>query len=126
MLHPFEKIVQFREADVISINETHLKNKEKLTLNGYQWFGHNRSIQHTRAKRSYGGVGFFIRDSICQEYELCEDFSLYNDMYGIRFTNKTSGYTFMVFTVYLPPEGSPFYCDAPDFFNKLLLEVYKE
>ncbi len=102
-----------------------MKDNDKLHLDGYHWFGHNRSVQHIRAKRTFGGVGFFVKHDICQEYEIHEEFKTYDDMYGLLFTNKISGYNFIVFSVYLPPEGST-YCDSTNFFNRLLLEVYKQ
>ncbi len=50
---------------------------------------------------------------------------IYDDMCGLLIKNKASGYTCMVFSIYLPPEGSTFYCDSTDFFNKLIVEIYK-
>ncbi len=120
-----ENVVQYREADIISVNETHLTDNKEIKLSGYHWFGHNRSVQHTRAKKGYGGVGFFIKQNVCRDYDIVEEFNSFDDMYGLLFKNKATGYSFMVYSIYLPPESSTFYCDAPDFFNKLLVEIYK-
>ncbi len=51
-------------ADIICVNETHLAETEELVLEGYRWFGHNRSKQYIRAPKASGGVGIFVSTSL--------------------------------------------------------------
>ncbi len=118
-------IATFRGADILSLNETHLRDKLEIELDGYKWLGHNRVKQHARAKRAFGGVGLFIKHSVFEDYVITEEFNDFDDMFGVLFVNKHTDYKFIVYSLYLPPEKSNVYNDAPDFFNKLLLEVYK-
>ncbi len=120
-----KRIVEFRHADIICINETHLHGTEQLKLDGFIWLGHNRKSLHVRARRAYGGVGLFVKDWLYSEYKIEENYKIYDDMLGIMFTHKVTGYRFMIYSVYLPPENSTFYNNAPEFFNRLLIEVYK-
>ncbi len=120
-----KRIGTFRGADILSINETHLKSNEKISLPGYRWLGHNRRKQHVRATRAFGGVGFFIKESVFDNYIVSEEFDSFDDMFGVLFVNKHTDYKFIVYSLYLPPENSNVYNDAPDFFNKLLLEAYR-
>ncbi len=115
----------YRNGDILAVNETHLKSGENLEIEGYRWLGHNRAKQHVRAKKAYGGVGMFIKDWLFDQYLISEEYNMYDDMYGVLFQNKHTDFNFMVYSIYLPPENSPVYNDAPDFFNKVLLEVYK-
>ncbi len=67
----------------------------------------------------------FIKDWIFNEFIVTEDYKSYDDMFGVLFRNKRTDYNFMVYSVYLPPENSTVYNNAPDFYNKLMLEVYR-
>ncbi len=50
--------------------ETHLLKSDILQLSGYRWFGSNRRGVHVRAKRGSGGVGFFVKDELCQNFDV--------------------------------------------------------
>lgn len=43
------EIIKYSDCDIVSINETHLLNKDNLDLDGYQWIGLNRSNVHVKA-----------------------------------------------------------------------------
>ena len=118
-------MVTFRDSDVISLNETHLIGDKKLDIEGYVWEGHNRSKQHARARKGFGGVGIFVKDTMYENYTVSIEYKDYDDMLGVLFTNKNTGYCFMVYSLYLPPETSTVYNNAPEFFDRILLEVYK-
>ena len=42
------EIILSLNADIISCNETHLKDDTVLHMDGYTWFGYNRQYQHVR------------------------------------------------------------------------------
>ena len=123
-----EKIASYRKSDIISINETHLRDDEKINISctsGYKWVGHNRSKQHIRARKGFGGVGLFVKLSVYENYRVTVEFNEYDDMIGVQFVNKNTDYCFIVYSIYLPPENSTVYNNAPEFFNRLLLDLYK-
>ncbi len=120
-----ENIVTYRGSDIICINETHLTGVKKLELEGYTWEGNNRSKQHVKARKGYGGVGIFIKNSLYERYHIAIEFKEYDDMLGILFTDKNSGFCFLVYSLYLPPETSTVFNNAPEFFERILVEVYK-
>ncbi len=119
------KLVTYRNSDIISLNETHLKDDKKIELGGYKWEGHNRSKQHIRARKGYGGVGIFVKNSVYENYMVSVEYRDYDDMLGVLYTNKSTNYSFMVYSLYLPPETSTVFNNAPEFFDRILLEVYK-
>ena len=57
-------ILKTQNADIISVNETHLKPDEVITLEGYIWYGFNRQIVHIQAPKGSGGVGIFVKQVI--------------------------------------------------------------
>ena len=36
----------------------------------YKWFGHNRTTVHKRAKTGSGSVGFLIRESLSEVFDI--------------------------------------------------------
>ena len=111
-----EKLVTYRGSDIICVTETHLTGVQKLELEGYTWEGNNRSKQHIRARKGFGGVGIFIKNSLYAKYQVNVEFKDYDDMIGILLTDKNSGYCFLVYSLYLPPETSTVFNNAPEFF----------
>lgn len=69
-------------------------------------------------------MGLFVRFNLIQDYKL-EIIERANGILGILFTHKGSGYCFIIFTGYLPPENSPWGRDASIFFNTLLSQIYQ-
>ena len=105
------------DSDIISINETHLKDNKQTELDGYKWEGQNRSKQHVWARKGFGGVGVFVKSSLYESYIVSIEYKEYDDMIGILFTNKSTNYCFMVYSLYLPPETSVVYNNAPNFLR---------
>ena len=62
------KSVIFSDVDLLGIAETHLRDGDSLELPGYLWFGHNRKSQHVRAMRGSGGVSFFVKQTLLNEF----------------------------------------------------------
>ena len=57
-------------ADIISLNETHLSTNDELNVPGYTWFGHCRSSKHKRSLKTFGGVGIFVKKLLCTEFNV--------------------------------------------------------
>ena len=67
-----ENIVTQLNYDIFAISESHLRPNESITLNGYTWYGHNRTQLSINAIRGSGGVGFFIKDSVLSLFHVYE------------------------------------------------------
>ncbi len=42
--------------DIVAVVDTHLSDKDDLLFNDFQWYGHNRTDIHRKAKKCSGGV----------------------------------------------------------------------
>ena len=61
-------IINEINADIFSLNETHLGGSQIINVEGYSWKGFNRTCVHKDAPKASGGVGFLIKDKSLQEY----------------------------------------------------------
>ena len=59
------------DADLISVNETHLPGDTVISLPGYSWFGYNRQFKHCRAPITHGGVGIFVSTHVMNCFNVC-------------------------------------------------------
>lgn len=101
-----------------------MENDDVLSLDGYSWFGSNRTHVHINAPHGSGGVGLFVKECICQEFSVAVVDKCVDGILGLRFVHNVSDYTFVVFSCYLPPENSPWGRDATAFFSHLLAQTY--
>ena len=67
----FKSIVA-KDLDIIGIAETHLVGDIGMDIPGYHWFGQNRKTLHHRAKTGSGGVGFLIKTSVLDNFDVSE------------------------------------------------------
>ncbi len=97
------------KPDIIYVSETHLPVDGGAILEGYIWFGNNRSSQHKNAPTASGGVGIFVRSTLFDKFrvQVCE--SGYDGIIAVNMCHKITDYTILVFSVYLPPENSPYH-----------------
>ena len=99
-------LLKYSNADVISVNEAHLKASDQINIQGYHWIGFNREVRHIRAPKSFGGVGFFLKNSFLNEFNVhIVDIEI-DGLLGILLTNKISETQMLIFSGYLPPEKS--------------------
>ena len=110
------------EPDFISLNETHLTGSDVIAIEGYTWFGHNRKT-HIRAPRGSGGVGILVKNKIFSSYSVRVIDKSMDGLIGLELKNLITEYCFIIFSCYLPPEGSV-WADPNGLFNQLLVQVY--
>ena len=120
------EILNSLNADIIGLQETHLSSNtsDQPTLDGYKWFGHCRKTRHIRSKLTYGGVGFFIRETLFKSYVINVLDQSYEGIFCMLFKDKVSDYCFTVYCCYLPPEHSPYGRDSTAFYTHLLSLMY--
>ncbi|WAR27806.1 hypothetical protein MAR_013510, partial [Mya arenaria] len=117
-------LLNYFDADIISVCETHLSDRNVLNVDGYSWFGFNRTEIHRNAPKASGGVGLLVKQSVVNEYDVATVDRVYDGIIAVSFTNKATGSDFIVFSCYLPPEGSTRGRDAQGFFAHLLTQIY--
>jgi exonuclease III len=120
-----EKILLQSDADFITVNETHLKGNECPALQGYQWIGFNRKLQHKNAVRAFGGVGLFVKQAISEDFSIKVIDKSYDGILATEFVQKQSGFKMVFITCYLPPEHSKWGRDSTSFFGHITNEIYK-
>ena len=114
------------DIDIIGIQETHLgdNSSNQPSLEGYEWVGHCRKTKHVKSKKTYGGIGIFIKRMLYDTYNISVIDKTFEGILGVLFKDKISDYSFTVFCCYLPPENSPYGRDSTAFFTHLLTMVY--
>ena len=105
---------------------THLKNNvdNQPYLPGFKWYGHCRETQHILANKRHGGVGIFVNDMCFKYYTVSVIDQSFDGILGMLFQHKFTGFQFIVFSCYLPPEESPWGRDSTAYFGHLLSQVY--
>ena len=117
-------LLQHIDSDVICINETHLKATQVIELEGYHFYGYNRTSIHINAPKGSGGVGIFVRNTLYDTFDISTIDKLYGGILGLAPTNKLTSYKIAIFTTYLPPENSPWGRNVTEFYSHLLGQVY--
>lgn len=119
-----ESVIRHINADIVCLSETHFMNNAGITMADYHWFSNNRNNIHRRARTGSGGCGILVKHSVYQEFDIC---TVKNDVDGIlcvKFSNKFTDYSFVVYSTYLPPEYSTRGRDAVTFFADVIADIY--
>ena len=65
-----ENVITATDLDIVCLCETFLRNSEIISIEGYQWFGHNRTNISKRAVRGYGGVGVLVKENMFDRFSI--------------------------------------------------------
>ena len=79
---------------------------------------------HKDAHKASGGVGFLIKDWILQEYLIEIVDKSYDGILCIKLTSKTTDYSVLLLSCYLPPENSVWGRDSQEFLSHVLSDLY--
>ena len=107
--------ISLSNSDILCVNETHLLRDTQLSVEGYRYFGHNRTGVHVNAKEGFGGVENYVVSVVDKDY---------GGILGIKLCNKHSDYTCIVYSCYLPSKTSPRGRDGVHFFAHLMSQMY--
>ncbi len=109
------------DCDVYSISETHLSDNGDFSpdVNGYQFIPHNRQTTHRLAPGTWGGVGFLIKQTVLDDYEMNIIDKTYDGILAIELVHREKQIKLLLITTYLPPENSPYGRDCSSFYNHL-------
>ena len=106
------------------IAETHLLGRNILHLDGYTWFGYNRTNIHRNARTGSGGVGFFVKNEIFVDFNVSVLKESYEGILWLKLVHKTENSTLLPCVCYLPPENSSRRIDVNEFFDNLISDFY--
>ncbi len=119
-----EKIIDYLKPDILCVSETHLEKDEQICIDGYKYFEHNRKFKHIRALKIYGGIGIFVTYNLCDVYKIHIIDKSLEGILGLKFTDKVSGYNFIIYACYLAPDNSPYGKNSTEFFGHLTAQLY--
>lgn len=108
------------------MNEIHLLDENELNLldHGYKWIGFNRSNIHVNAPKGSDGIGILVKSCPYKVYYEDTTDKSYEGILGVKYRNKDTDFTFVLYSVYLPPENSPWGHDANLLFAHLLTKIH--
>ncbi len=91
---------------MVLLLETWLKDDEQLNIDGYCWYGNNRSFMHKNAFRNSGGVGFLVKRTLidCHDVDVIENKA--DGIIALGISNKESQFSTLIIGLYIPPENS--------------------
>ena len=113
------------EIDILGVAESKLVKEQKLTIDGYEWVGHNRKDLHVNTKCGSGGVGLLVRESLWEIFDFTPLDKSYEGILWVKCVAKNCDYVFLICVCYLPPEHSTRNSDPDEFFTTLLTQIYE-
>ena len=119
-----EEIIRLEDFDILCLSETHLKDGKNIDIQGFTWFGFNRTIRHVRAVRGSGGVGILIKNTVLNAFEVTYVDKSMEGIISMRLQDKVTKFNIFIMNGYLPPENSPHSCNSTDFFAYMLTQLY--
>ena len=83
-----QTIIDCSNYDIIALCETPLVGEEVISQPGYVLFGNNRKNLSPTAVKGSGGVGFLVKQTICQNYDIKLLDSTLDDILWIKLIDK--------------------------------------
>ena len=118
-----EAILHNLNFDIVCISETHLRQTNKISLDEYTWYGHNRPKIPSAVLKGSSRVGVFVKNELFPSYHIHVIDKLIDGIMCLQFTDIISNFTFLVISTYLPPDGSP-YANTDNFYSHLISIMY--
>ena len=120
-----EYVIRHLDCDIFGLCETFLVNNTVINIDGYTWFGNNRTAINNRATRGSGGVGILVKNEVCNNFHVYKLDSAYEGILWLKLTNKEQTCEeLLVCSCYCPPPSSSKGNLSQEFFDQLLTTVY--
>ena len=94
-----------------------------LNIEGYHWIGHNRVNLHVRARTGSGGVGFLIKDTLLDSFNVTVLDRDEEGILWIKLQDKADNTALCMCVCYVPPEHSTRDVNMNDILDTLLVQV---
>jgi len=111
-------------SDIYCFSETHLPHDGNIQIENYVSFMNNRLLRHRKAPKASGGVAMLVKDTVFNDFSVRVIDKEVDGILGLEFTNKNSGFFFVVFSCYLSPDNSVWGMDPTSFFSHLISQIY--
>ena len=113
------------DADLICVNETHLKPVEEISMPGYKFVNHPHYQSEVLGYKGHGGIGILVKKDVYDQYKVSMVYKDYEGILGLRLVHREHGRITHLYSMYLPPENSKYGRESNSFFYELLMELYK-
>ena len=120
-----KELLNHLDLDIIGIADTHLLNTQVIEIDGYSWFGNNRSNIHIRAKKGSGGVGFLVKNDIMGQYDVVIEDDTIEGILWLKFVSNCNKAELHTCVCYLPPHESSRNIDADEFLDNLICQLHQ-
>ena len=110
--------------DILGVVETHLTGDQCIDVDGYTWYGRNRSHQHVRARVGSGGVGFLVNNELLNSFSVVVLNDENDDILWLKLDHVSLSHSIIACVCYLPPDNSSRQVDVHSFFDNLLTGIY--
>ena len=121
-----ENVITATDLDIVCLCETFLRNSEIISIEGYKWFGHNRTNISKRAVRGSGGVGVLVKESMFDRFSIDVVDKRHEDILWLACTQiNNPDNTIFIGVCYLPPAASSRGDKSHDVFDTLRCQCLK-
>ena len=103
-------------ADFWIISESHCRNEEKIELDSYEVYHHNRKVSDNCRKGS-GGIAVAVNKSVLESHKIVGIFKGDDGQLALKLQNQLNDLLIGVFGLYLPPDSYVYGQNAEEFFN---------
>ena len=103
------------DADLICVNETHLKPGEEISMPGYKFINHPHIQREILGYKGHGGVGILVKDDVCNRYKVSMVYKDYESILGLRLVHREHGSVTLLYSTYLLPENSKYVRESNSF-----------
>ena len=69
------------DADLICVNETHLKPGKEISMPGYKFVNHPCTQREILGYKGHGGIGILVKDDVCNWYKVSMVYKEYKGIY---------------------------------------------
>lgn len=104
--------------------QNNTEKKNSIEIDGFRWVGNDRKMVNKKRRSGSGGVGILINNDLYIKYAISIVDDSFDGILCMKFQDKASEYSFIVTSMYLPPENSMYGRDAQPFYSHLLGLLY--
>ena len=79
------------DADLICVNETHLKPGKEISMPGYKFINHPCYQSELPGYKGHGGVGILVKNDLYNRYKLSAVYKDYEGILGLRLVHREHG-----------------------------------
>ena len=110
-------ILEIIYSDFWILTETHCKYQEKIKLDSYKLYHHNRTV-NSNCNRGSGGVAIAVHNSVLVNHEVIGVYKGIDGQIGLKLLDSKTNLLIGVLGLYLSPDSYTYGQDPETFFNE--------